>query len=120
MTALAELLVGHRKIKKNPMDLIQNATSGGYFTNNEIAELRGKKVQAKISDVDYLKTHPEVEQVIELLYMSVLEHKPPRDQLYVLWPTSLDSLTKSGNGRWGSLKTEGCYPLNPLGPLTYR
>ncbi|ESU38380.1 hypothetical protein GL50803_004064 [Giardia duodenalis] len=65
------------------MDLIQNATSGGYFTNNEIAELRGKKVQAKISDVDYLKTHPEVEQVIELLYMSVLEHKPPRDQLYV-------------------------------------
>lgn len=65
------------------MDVIQSATGGGYFTGNEITELRGKKVQAKISDVDYLKAHPEVEQVIELLYMSVLEHKPPHDQLYV-------------------------------------
>lgn len=70
-------------IKRNPMDLIQNATGGGYFTSNEITDLRGKKVEAKISDVDYLNAHPEVEQVIELLYMSVLEHKPPRDQLYI-------------------------------------
>lgn len=65
------------------MDVIQNATGGGYFTNNELTELRTKKVQAKISDVDYLKAHPEVEQVIELLYMNVLEHKPPRDELYI-------------------------------------
>lgn len=64
------------------MDFVTKENKDAYFTANELAELRQTKIDAKISDVDYMKAHPEIEQSISLLYRSVLSTKPSNSELY--------------------------------------
>lgn len=62
------------------MNYVTRANQTSYFTDNELRDLRKLKVNAKISDADYVSAHPEIGAIIEDLYMRLLRQKP--DDVY--------------------------------------
>ncbi|KAH0574356.1 hypothetical protein SS50377_24311 [Spironucleus salmonicida] len=64
------------------MEYVTSETKNGYFTENELVELRKTKVQQKISDIDYLAQHSEIEAIINDLYKKLLDTKPDSKEVY--------------------------------------
>lgn len=76
------------------MDLITRETRDGYFTNNELKEVRKEMVRTKIEDADYVSAHPELTQMIEGLYAEVLGAKPSKKELYGFVASYFDRLNE--------------------------
>ncbi|TNJ27846.1 hypothetical protein GMRT_12654 [Giardia muris] len=64
------------------METVTSETKDKFYTRDELGVLRSAKVDAKVSDAAYLRAHPELEEIVESLYRSVLASKPPKAQLY--------------------------------------